>query len=141
MTLQTLIIANCILIGENIVNVYIDAYKIKIGLQKNIANNIKHGINFMAYGIVTGLCIWLFHMPLWIAIVYGCSALFNRQITFDIPLNWRRGLSWDYVSPAKPPAAFMDKIEVAIFGYNGKAPTICYGVIWIGTLITQYFTL
>lgn len=139
MTLQLLILANLILIGENVVNVFIDAYKIKIGLEKNLANNIKHGINFVAYGIITGLCIWLFHLPFWLAVAYAASAFFNRQITFDIPLNLKRGLSWDYVTTARPPAALMDRIEISIFGYNGKAPTICYGILWAALLVTQYF--
>ena len=58
-------------------------------------------------------------------------AMWNRQITFDIPLNLRRGKSWDYITMAKPPKAITDRIEIAIFGYNGKAITLTYIVLFI----------
>jgi hypothetical protein len=71
-------------------------------------------------------------------VAFALSGLFQRQLTFDIPLNIRRGLAWNYVSLDKPPNAFMDKIEIRLFGYNGTAPVVVYGVCWAGLFITQY---
>jgi hypothetical protein len=121
-----------ILIGFNLVNIWIDAYRIL----KN--KRIAHGLNFGAYLSVGVVCIWLFHLGLWQAVVYLLSAFFSRQITFDIPLNLRRGKKWDYVSLDKPPKALMDRIEVRIFGYNGTAPTLIYLMLWILTLTIYY---
>lgn len=73
------------------------------------------------------------------AIAFAFSALFQRQLTFDIPLNLRRGLAWNYVSLDKPPNALMDKIEVRVFGYNGTAPVVVYGLCWAGLFIAQFF--
>jgi hypothetical protein len=119
-----------ILIAANITNVFIDAYKIT-----KLNRNIRHGINFLCYAIVVASCCFIFHFNLKAGIVFCISAFFNRQITFDIPLNLKRKLKWYYVSLAKPPKAIMDKIEISLFGYNGKAPTIIYGCIWIITVI------
>lgn len=67
------------------------------------------------------------------------SAFFNRQITFDIPLNLRRGLKWYYVSLDKPPKAWLDRQEIKIFGYNGAAITFMYFVLWILSFV--YFII
>lgn len=133
------LINQAILIAFNLVNVFLDAYKIKQALKKNIPKSVRHGINFAAYAVCIGLVIWLRHLPLWQAVVFAVSAFFNRQITFDIPLNWRRGLKWNYVSLDKPPKAIMDKVEIRIFGYNGSAPVLVYGICWIATFIIQFF--
>lgn len=121
-----------LLIGFNMVNVWIDAYRIL----KN--KRIAHGLNFGAYISLGLVCIWFFHLGLWQAVVYLLSAFFSRQITFDIPLNFVRGKDWDYVSLDKPPKALMDRIEVRIFGYNGAAPTIIYALLWVVTIIIYY---
>jgi hypothetical protein len=121
-----------ILIGFNLVNVWLDAYRIL----KN--KKIAHGLNFGAYLTTVIACIWLFHLEVWQAVVFLLSAFFSRQITFDIPLNMCRGKNWDYVSLDKPPKALMDRIEVRIFGYNGTAPTLIYLMLWILTLIIFY---
>jgi len=133
MEIKFIICAIVVLILENLTNCYIDAYKIKV-----LNKNIRHGINFTFYAAVTGLCIYFFHMPVAVSIVFACSAFFNRQITFDIPLNLRRGLKWNYVSLDKPPKAFMDRIEVRVFGYNGTAPTVYYGILWVLTSTTLF---
>lgn len=122
----------------NVTNAYIDAYKIKLALKDNVAKAIKHGINFAAYTVCTGLCVWIFKLHSWHIIVYSVCAFFCRQVTFDIPLNWRRGLAWDYVSLDKPPKAIMDQIEVKLFGYNGRAPTLAYGALWLILLTVQF---
>lgn len=133
------LINQAILIVFNLVNVYLDAYKIKRALKKNIPKSVRHGINFAAYAVCVGLVVWLRHLPLWEAVVFAVSAFFNRQITFDIPLNWRRGLKWNYVSLDKPPKPILDRIEIRIFGYNGSAPVLVYGICWIATFIIQFF--
>ncbi len=138
-TALSILYPNLALILFCVTNAYVDAYKIKLALKENLAKAIKHGINFVAYALATGLCIWLFHMRLWLAVDYAVCAFFCRQIWFDIPLNCRRGLPWDYVSLDRPPKAITDRIEVAIFGYNGRAPTVVYGVFWLVTLTVQYF--
>lgn len=125
-----MILPNAILILFNVINSRIDAYRIL----KN--KNIAHGVNFVAYAVCAVACILIFKINHWW--LFAISAFFNRQITFDIPLNLRRGLKWDYVSLAKPPKALMDRIEISLFGYNGKAPTIIYGIIWVVTLILQF---
>jgi hypothetical protein len=127
-----------ILAAHNLLNVWLDAYKIKRALKKNIPKSVRHGVNFAAYAITVGMVIWWRHMGVWDAVVFALSALFQRQLTFDIPLNWRRGLAWNYVSLDKPPNALMDKIEIRLFGYNGTAPVVVYGVCWAGLFITQY---
>lgn len=123
-----------ILIGFNLVNSRVDAYRIL--KHKYIA----HGINFGAYLVIAILCIWLFQMNLARSILFIFSALFNRQITFDIPLNLRRKLKWDHVSQARPPAAFWDRFEIRVFGYNGRLPVLVYSCLWI-IFLTPYFIL
>lgn len=107
----------------NVGNAFFDAYR--------ILNNkhIAHAINFIAYLLAAIVICFLlgikFHIYLLfgsIPIVYGpgmlflLSAFFNRQFSFDIPLNLRRGLAWDYQSTANPPKSITDRIERAIFG-------------------------
>jgi hypothetical protein len=133
----TYLINQAILVAFNLLNVKFDAYKIKRALKKNIPKSVRHGINFGAYLVCVGLIIWLRHLPLWDAVLFAVSAFFNRQLSFDIPLNLRRGLKWDYVSLDKRPKAMLDKIEIRIFGYNGKAPVFCYAVLWVGCLIVK----
>lgn len=135
----TYLINQAILIAFNFLNIWLDAYKIKQALKKNVPKSVRHGINFAAYSACVGLIIWLFKLGWQDGILFGASAFFNRQLSFDIPLNLRRGLKWDYVSLDKPPKALMDKIEVRIFGYNGKASIFCYSVLWIGCLIIKFF--
>lgn len=113
-----------LLIAWNIANSQIDAYRIL--KHKTIA----HGINLGAYLIAVGVLVWI--TGNWLLIP---ASFFSRQLTFDIPLNWRRGLKWDYVSLDKPPKALMDRIEVRVFGYNGRLPVLIYGIIWIVFLI------
>lgn len=138
MTTQQTIFANMVLVLFNVTNSRLDAYLIQLAMKTNVAKAVKHGMNFGAYAVAVGLCIWLYHMPAWPAVVFTFSAFACRQITFDIPLNWRRGLRWDYVSLDRPPRAIMDRIEVALFGYNGRVPVIMYAAWWAGGLIIQF---
>lgn len=99
-------------------------------------NNVSHAINLGAYLALMGTSWWIFvhdwqweHLTVFSTMGFAC-----RQITFDIPLNLRRGLKWDYVSPAQPPKAIMDRIEQAIFGRNGRLPVYIYAGAWILSL-------
>lgn len=123
-------IAHLILVGFNVTNAYIDAYKIK-----TLNKEIKHGINFGAYIICVVTCAFLFEMSFLQWLIYLFSAFFNRQITFDIPLNLRRGKAWDYMSTANPPKAWWDSVEQEIVGYNGRGLTIIYLISWIISLV------
>lgn len=121
------------LVGFNLINVRIDAYRIL----KN--KRIAHGINFGVYALFCALLCWLARWDAWRVVLFLVSAFCNRQLSFDIPLNIRRGLKWDYASIAKPPKAILDQIEIRIFGYNGRAPVFIYAAIWVVCLIIKFF--
>lgn len=129
------LLAHLVLVVFNLINSRVDAYRI-------LANKaIAHGINFGAYAVLYGLICWHAHnnyyWNAWHFILFSVSAFCNRQISFDIPLNKRRGLKWDYVSLAKPPKAFLDRIEIRVFGYNGRAPVVMYAIVWVACLIIK----
>jgi hypothetical protein len=125
MTLE-LLIGQLGLILFNITNAYIDAFRIL----KN--KTIAHAINFGAYLAFAGLLCLLLSLPAWPAILFLLSAFFNRQLSFDIPLNLRRGLPWDYQSTANPPKAVLDRIERKLFGVGdvGKQIATIYMVCY-----------
>lgn len=128
----------------NVGNAFFDAYRI-------LANkHIAHALNFIAYLLVAiVICLLLgihFHfawgwLPYGQGILFLASAFFNRQFTFDIPLNLRRGLAWNYQSTADVPKSITDRIERAIFGTGqnvgtriAKVYAACYVVtitLWI----------
>lgn len=129
----TYLINQAALAGLNLINSRIDAYRIT--RHKTIA----HGINFGVYALFCALLCWFARWNVWVINLFCVSAFCNRNITFDIPLNLRRGLKWDYVSLAKPPAAWLDRQEIRAFGYNGRAPLVMYGIIWIACLVIKIF--
>jgi hypothetical protein len=137
----TYLINQACLAGWNWGNTRIDAYRIL--RHKTIA----HGINFIAYAVFTLVLYYLTCKPVltWSAFPYAdliifCVAAFtNRQFSFDIPLNLRRNLKWDYVSLDRPPKAWLDRQEVRIFGYNGRAPLVVYGAVWLACLTIKFF--
>jgi hypothetical protein len=127
------------LAGFNLINSRIDAYRIL----KN--KTIAHGMNLGAY-LVFAIVLYYFTIkpaltwadfPYVDFAIYLVSAFTNRQGTFDIPLNLRRGFKWDHVSTAKPPKAFLDRIEIRLFGYNGRAPVLMYAAVWVACLIIK----
>lgn len=134
MTPADFIFPETILITFNLVNSRMDAYRIM--KDKTIA----HFINFGAYAIVTGILVWIFY-PQWaVGIVFGLGAFFNRQLSFDIPLNLRRKLPWYYQSAANPPKAIMDRIERLMFGrINERWIVVIYGACYIICLIIKWF--
>jgi hypothetical protein len=105
---------NIALAGFNLVNSRIDAHRILR------YKNIYHGINLGAYLTLTGFLIWCQHpesgSEIAEAVNFLFSAFFNRQLSFDIPLNLRRGLKWDYQSTDPKPKAIMDRAERWLFG-------------------------
>jgi hypothetical protein len=113
------------LAGFNFINSRIDAYRILHN------KKIAHGLNFGAYALFVGLLCWLGRYDVWDILLFSISAYTNRQFSFDIPLNLRRGLPWDYVSKANPPKSITDRFEIWLFGYNGRAPFLLYGVVWV----------
>lgn len=138
----TFLINHIALAFFNLVNSRIDAYRIL----KN--KSIAHGINFGGYALFTagvGYFSIRHAIGIWCIIadagVLGLSAFCNRQFSFDIPLNKRRGLQWDYVTSAKPPKSILDQFEIRLFGYNGKAPLVMYGAIFILTIAVKLIWL
>lgn len=129
----TYLINQAILVAFNLANVHIDAFRIT--KHKKIA----HGVNLAAYGSFCGLLIWLFKMNWPSAILFCFSAFANRQLSFDIPLNLRRGLSVFYQSIAETPAAFWDRIEKELFGTtNGKKIAAIYAGMWLICLTIKW---
>lgn len=129
------------LAGFNIINSRVDAYRIL--RHKTIA----HGINFCAYAVFALILYYLTIKPSLTLTgfpylnfcMYLPSAFTNRQFSFDIPLNLRRHLKWDYVSLDNPPKAMLDRLEIRIWGYNGRAPVVFYGTTWLVCLILKFF--
>lgn len=129
----TYLLNHALLAGFNWGNSRLDAYRI----MRN--KHIAHGINFGAYCILVALLCWMGRYDVWDIVIFCISAFCNRQFSFDIPLNRRRGLKWDYVSMANPPKSITDQFEIWLFGYNGRDPFILYGAIWTACLIINYF--
>ena len=117
------------------INSQLDAYRIL--RNKSIA----HGVNFILYGLFVALLNWVAEYDLKGVIIFSISSFFNRQFSFDIPLNLRRHLVWYYQSTANPPKAIFDRIERFVFGNHplvGLKIAIVYLVIY-GNLIAFYF--
>lgn len=127
--------AHAALILFNLLNVWIDAFRIM--QHKRIA----HGINFGAYALFVAFLCWQCHLidgwKVEAIILFCVSAFCNRQWSFDVPLNIRRRLPWDHVTKAKPPKAILDRIEIRVFGYNGRAPLVMYAGVWVVCLIIK----
>jgi len=129
----TTAIAIALQIIFNLVNSRVDAYRIL--KHKTIA----HGINLGCYALLVAAECWYLKLS-WPFIIAMCvQAFFNRQNTFDIPLNLRRGLKWDYMSLDKPPKAWWDRQEYKIFGNNGRAMSITYIILWAISLLLSIF--
>lgn len=129
------LLAHLFLVIFNLFNSRIDAFRIMDN------KTIAHGINFGAYAVFTGLICWYAHNNYywneWHFVLFAVSAFCNRQWSFDVPLNLRRHLKWDHVSTAKPPKAFLDRFEIRVFGYNGRAPVLMYATVWVACLIIK----
>jgi hypothetical protein len=129
------------LTGFNLINSRIDAYRI------TRFKTVAHGVNLGAYAVFAIVLYYITMKPVisWSGFpyvdfaVYCFSAFTNRQFSFDIPLNLRRHLPFDYVTNAKPPAAWLDRQEIRVFGYNGRAPLLAYGILWLACFILKFF--
>lgn len=120
------------LILFNIGNAFIDSTRIKRGLK------IHHWLNAGLYILCIACECILGHLAPAQIILLCIWAMAARQIFFDIPLNLRRGLKWDYVSLDKPPKALNDRIEVKLWGYNGRIGVAVYSVVLIITTILLF---
>lgn len=126
----------------NVINSRIDAYR----FLKN--KTVAHGLNGGLYLVLVAAECYFLNQVWWIIAVFVLSSFFNRQVTFDIPLNIRRRktdktITWDYMSKAQPPKAITDKIERFFFGTNGRTLHIIYILLWLATtafLITKVFS-
>lgn len=102
-------------------NAFFDAYL--IFEDKRIA----HGVNGALSVAVAWVISFMTEMNLSETMLFGLACLFNRQISFDIPLNLRRKLGAFYQSVANPPKAITDQIERYLFGFiSGKQLAIIY---------------
>lgn len=120
-----MMLAIIIMIIVNVINAHIDSQRIK-------ANKIiKHWLNGLLYISAFIGVILVFKIRPIKSVMLGFCWLSGRQIFFDISLNSFRGLKWYYVSLDKPPKAFIDRIEVKLWGYNGKAAVLVYGVAFV----------
>jgi|GEM_PF-2105802 len=118
-----------ILTAFNVVNAFADAVRI-------LGNKpIAHWLNFGLYAVIYSESCFANDLVWYKALFLGLWAYCNRQIFFDILLNLRRGLKWDYVSLDKPPKALTDRIEVALWGYNGRIGVAVYSTLLIITTI------
>lgn len=127
---MTFYINQLCLVFFNIINAYIDAYRIL----KN--KSIAHAVNFCWYAASVITLVVLTNITGWSLFLFCCSAFFNRQVSFDITLNLRRGLSWDYQSIADPPKAVMDKIERVVFGdCTGSVIALFYLNAWLDVMM------
>jgi len=124
----------------NYINSEFDAYR--FFKHKTVA----HAVNFGIYAVIVGVQLYLSDFVWWFMIIFCAQAFLNRQVTFDIPLNLRRrktnkAITWDYISKAKPPKAIMDRIEIRLFGYNGRAITMSYIILWIVSMVTLFILI
>lgn len=131
---MTYAIDQMILAFWNFINSRIDAYRIL--RNKKIA----HGINFGAYSLIVGVLFWLGPFDLKELFIYLPASFCNRQLSFDIPLNLRRGLPWYYQSMGNPPKSLMDRIERKFFGmdYDGKKIVFWYSAFYLFFIVIKY---
>ncbi len=133
---MTFWINQLIVAAHNYINVFIDAYKIKTF--KTLGKNVKHGINLAAYLGTISILVFIHSDSWWYRTNFIFSALVQRQLTFDIPLNISRKLPWHYQSTAEPPRAVMDKIERWVFPSNdGKLIATVYLILFCITIGVQ----
>lgn len=120
----------------NVINVEIDAYRIL----KN--KTIAHWVNFCGYGVLVATLVWFREYDFKSIILVALSAFFNRQFSFDIFLNLRRGLDWFYQTKATgTKASLLDRVERFIFGSSdlvGIKIAIVYFVLY-GNIIAFHF--
>ncbi len=133
---MTFLINHLILAVHNCINVFIDAYKIKTFAK--LGKNVRHGINLAAYLGTISILVFIHSDSWWYRANFIFSALVQRQLTFDLPLNIRRGLPLFYQSTAERPKAFMDRVERWLFPSNdGKLIATVYLILFCITIGVQ----
>lgn len=130
---MSFIINQCILAFFNFINSRIDAYRIL--KHKEIA----HAVNFISYGVFATIVAHIARYDIGDMVLFYLGAFANRQLSFDIPLNLRRNLSWHYQSTANPPKAIWDRIERWLFGidYDGKKIVMWYSVFFAFIIVIK----
>lgn len=128
--IQQLIIFLVIQYVVSIINGKWDAYQISKG------KTIPHWLNLTVFLVMVGVQLIIAKYVWWIAILFFVVSCLNRRTFFGISLNVFRSkydptITWDYISKAKPPKAWLDRQEIKIFGYNGRAIHIMYIILWI----------
>lgn len=90
---------------------------------------IRHWINGLIYCVLVGASyLWIVRDE-WLAV----SLFIERLIFFQISLSLFRSLIWNYITAA--PKSITDRIQVAVFGHNGKLMYSIYAVLFIVNLI------
>lgn len=120
---MTQLINQLIFILINVLNAVKDGAKVKA------KKDIDHFLNGVAYCLTICVFVMIFKMTWSEAIVFWLQSFVNRQLFFDLPLNFIRRLKWDYVSP--DPESWVDKLEIKIFGKNGRLPVYIYASAFI----------
>lgn len=128
--MQQLIIFLIVQYVLSIINGKYDAYRISKG------KHIAHGLNLTIFLIMVGIELFIGKYIWWYAILFFFTSCLNRRGIFGISLNlFRRKtnklITWDYITKAKPPKAWLDRQEIKIFGYNGRAIHIIYIILWV----------
>ncbi len=131
--IQQLVIFLLIQYAVSIINGKWDAYQISKG------KTIPHWLNLTVFLIMVGIELYIGKYIWWYAIIFFFTSCLNRRTFFGISLNlFRRKhdptITWDYISKAKPPKAWLDRQEIKIFGYNGNA------IHWMYIILLIIFT-
>lgn len=122
---MSLITAIGTLLAVNLLNAHFDWYKIKAHKE------VKHGLNLATYLCAVLILAYSLKLDTALFIIFIINSLCFRQFAFDIPLNLRRKLPWNYVTSADPPGSIWDRFEIWVFGRNGTDPFIVYGWLYI----------
>ncbi len=135
-----MIIVLLILLAFNIWNFKHDAKLI------NDQKQIDHRANAIFYTLLTLSCtVGMFFKVDWYSLFVIPIAFLFRPLVFDPGLNLSRSpkLSFFYVSLAAlyndPKASFIDKLEVKVFGNNGKKTYFFYLISFIIFIGFYYF--
>jgi len=98
---------------------------------------IDHTFNALMYLGCCALCYLLFYPFSYIKYLeFLLTAFIMRKVVFDISLNVRRGLSWDYIS--KTTTSKIDQVENQVFSYNGRFKYVVYSFLLAGSVVLYF---